>query len=273
MKINNLIKYIFVSAFIITTTLSCKKDEAINPNDKNSLSLNFQNLVGENALVLNTGAYKNSSNEDFTITTLNYFISNISLKKKDGTIVDFPDQYFLIKHSDPSSYGPKLNNIPAADYTELSFNVGVDSLKSISDVGQRKGVLDVSSYGDDSMYWAWNSGYIFFKMNGISSVVPTRANGLKAFELHVGGYGGMASTSKTVNNNRKVTLALPEAATIRKNIAPEIHLNVDISKVFNGVSTLKLVETNMIHSPAAAVPIANNYAKMFSVEHVHNEMQ
>lgn len=273
MKINNLIKLFGVAFFLFASIISCKKDDEINPNDKNSLSLNFQNKVGENTVVLNTGSYKNSSNEDFTITTLNYFISNISLKKKDGSLVSFPDQYFLIKQSEPSSYGPKLDNIPAADYTEVSFNIGVDSLKSISDVSQRKGVLDVASYGDDSMYWAWNSGYIFFKMNGISSVVPTRANGTKSFELHVGGYGGMASTSKTVNNNRKVTLTLPEAATIRKNIAPEIHLNVDISKVFNGVTQIKLVHTNMIHSPAAAVPIANNYANMFSVEHVHNEMQ
>jgi len=43
--------------------------------------------VGDKALVLGTEAYTNSFGEDFTVTTLNYFISNVSFKKEDGTVV------------------------------------------------------------------------------------------------------------------------------------------------------------------------------------------
>ena len=47
-----------VLAFALVYTLfSCEKDE-IGANDKNTLSLEFENLVGADPLVLNTKTYK-----------------------------------------------------------------------------------------------------------------------------------------------------------------------------------------------------------------------
>jgi hypothetical protein len=162
---------------------------------------------------------------------------------------------------------PVLKDVPAADYTEMTFTIGVDSVKSISAVDQRIGVLDVASYGSDNMYWSWNSGYIFFKMEGISTVAPTNAGGLQKYQYHVGGFGGR--TAATANNLRTVTLSLPSVASVRKSKSPTIHLIADISKVFSGVSPVKIASAAVVMSPAAAGPIANNYAKVFSVDHIH----
>lgn len=266
---NKLFSFALIALVFSLVFTSCKKEDEINPNDKNSLFVNFENKVGASDLKLGT-AYTNGSGEDFTVTTLNYFVSNVSLKKEDGTTVSFPNQYFLIRQSDASTWAPELKDVPAGNYTSITFNVGVDSTKSVSDVSQRTGALDVATNG---MYWSWNSGYVFFKFEGTSSVVPVGSSGAKAFQLHVGGYGGIAATSKTVNNNRSVTLALPTNATVRNNIAPELHIYADLAKVFNGTTVLKLATTNSVHSPAAAVPVANNYATMFSVNHVHNDAQ
>lgn len=260
-----------VPALLVAVVLGCKKDEvdAIGANDKNNITLEFDNRVGTQALALGTTTYKNSAGEDFTVTTFNYFISNVALKKSDGTVVKFPDQYFLVRQADSKTLLPVLKDVPAADYTQLSFVVGVDSTKSISDVSQRTGVLDPTSYGDDNMYWSWNSGYIFAKLEGTSPVVPKNSAGINKYELHIGGFGGR--TAVTPNNLRTVTLTMDEAATVRKSIAPTIHLVADFSKIFNAVSTIKLAETNSVHSPAAGTPIANNYQKMFTVDHVHND--
>lgn len=271
MKTNKILSVIAVLGILSFSIISCKKTEEINPNDKNSISLYFGNRVGNSDLVLGTGSYKNASGEDFTITTLNYFISNISFKKSDGTVVKFPNNYFLVRQADATTLETVLKDIPVGDYKEVTFMVGVDSLKSISDVSQRIGVLDPTSYSNDNMYWAWNSGYIFTKIEGISSVAPTNSAGLKKFEYHVGGFGGRTSVTKS--NLRTVTLALPDLATVRTNIAPEVHVYVDVSKVFDGVTTLKLATTTLVHGIDAAVPIANNVAKIFSVNHVHNDVQ
>jgi hypothetical protein len=264
---NLLFTFLFAAALL----LACNNDSVgpIGTNDKNAVTLEFDNRVGAQKMALNTTTYKNGSGEDFTLTTFNYFISNVALKKADGTVVKFPDQYFLIRQSDPTTWEPELQDVPAADYKEISFVIGVDSTRSVSDISARTGVLDPTSYGDDAMYWSWNSGYIFVKMEGTSPVVALNSAGKRAFQLHVGGYGGR--TAVAPNNIRSVTLPLNGTATVRKDIAPTIHLVADALKVFNGTTTIKLAETNSVHNPALAGPIANNYMKMFVVDHVHND--
>lgn len=215
-------------------------------------------------MVLGTKTYTNASGEDFTITAFNYFVSNVVLKKADGTELKFIDKYFLIKESVAESKVITLTDVPAGDYTSVSFVVGVDSAKSVSDVAQRTGVLDPASYGTDNMYWSWNSGYIFFKMEGKSS---KSTNAAKDFKFHIGGFGGMSA--KTANNLRTVSLPIADIAKVRKNIAPEVHLSIDAQKVFK--TSLKIAESNTIMNPTLGVAVANNYKDMFAVEHVHNE--
>ena len=62
------------------------------------------------------------------------------------------------------------------------------------DVSQRTGVLDPSGAGAD-MYWTWNSGYIFFKMEGTSPAATGMGN---SFMYHIGGFGGYSAP--TINN-------------------------------------------------------------------------
>lgn len=249
--------------------VSCEKEDEIGPNDKNSVVLEFDNRVGTQDLVLNTQTYKNAAGEDYTVTKLNYFISNIKLKKADGTEYSIADKYFLIKEQDAKSQAITLSDVPAADYVSVSFLVGVDSLKSISDVAQRTGVLDPASYGDDNMYWSWNSGYIFLKFEGTSPVVAPNAAGARIFQMHAGGFGGR--TAVTPNNLRTVRLtASDDVIQVRKSTAPTVHIFADVAKIFAGSTTVKIAERNMIHSPALAGPVANNYAQMFAIDHVHN---
>lgn len=272
---NKLLSALSIAALLVTFA-SCKKTEVdvIDPNAKNTVSLEFDNRVGDQKLVLGTPAYKNAAGETFALTTFNYFISNVSLKNENGTVVKFPNQYFLVRQTDTQSLVAALSNVPAGNYTELSFMVGVDSLKSVGGAGERIGVLDPTSYGTDGMYWSWNSGYIFAKIEGTSSAVPTSVSPGQAFALHVGGYGGgWNGGAKTVNNLRTVTLPLTNSATVRGDISPDIHLFVDAKKIFDGPTKISLATTNSIHSPAAATPIADNYKTMFQVDHVHNDKQ
>jgi len=273
-KTNITMKTSFLSSTLLALAITSlfidfNIEAEIRLNDTNTVVVEFENRVDTQPLVLGLTTYKNASNEDFNVTTFNYFISNIALKKDDGTVLKLTNQYFLIRTADAATSRVELKNVPAANYTEVSFMIGVDSTKSVSDVGQRIGVLDIASYTNDNMYWSWNSGYIFMKFEGTSPVVPLSTNGTRKFEMHVGGFGGM--TSKVTNNLRTVTLALPSSATVRKKIAPEVHFFTDVAKIFSGTTTIKLAETNSIHSPSAAAPIVNNYVKMFTVDHVHNE--
>jgi hypothetical protein len=257
-------KKIVLAFALVYTLFSCEKDE-IGANDKNTLSLEFENLVGAEPLVLNTKTYKNASNEDFTVSTFNFFVSNITLKKTDGTSLKLDNQYFLVKQSDPKSLELELTDIPAGDYSSISYVVGVDSAKSTSDISQRTGVLDPASYGTDGMYWSWNSGYIFFKLEG-SSNASTASD--KHFKYHIGGFGGMSAA--TANNLKTIEINLKSnPATVRSNIAPVVHISTDIMEVFS--SSIKISSQNEIMSPTLGLTVSKNYQNMFSLEHVHND--
>ncbi|MDR6193442.1 hypothetical protein QE357_000494 [Siphonobacter sp. BAB-5404] len=266
--------FLFITfAFLTSVLSSCTKEtpSPVTAGDTNDVILEFDNRVGAQKLVLGETTYQTGTGESFTVSTFNYFISNVSLKKTDGSSIKFPNQYFLIRQVDNKTWEPVLKNVPAGDYQEVTFTIGVDSAKSVSPVAERTGVLDEGSYGEDGMYWGWNSGYIFLKLEGTSPTAPANGAGIRRFQFHVGGFGGM--TGATVNNLRTVTLPFPQnqLATVRKNIAPTIHVITNLQKLFSGKTTVKIADTPAIHMPAAAVPLANNYVNMFTVDHTHND--
>lgn len=263
------------SIFALFTFNACSETGEQTPTPDvvgGKLRVEFDNVVGDKNLVLNSVTYQNASKEDFTITKFDYFISNIKLKKADGTVYTVPQDssYFLIKESVKASQFVTLNNVPEGDYKEIEFMVGVDSLRNTGDISKMKGVLDPGgSMADDGMYWQWNSGYIFLKMEGVSSVA-TSIN--RKFYYHIGLFGGY--NERTVNNTRIVTipfgnLTAPVSIT---GSTPEVHLLVDVLKVFNGSGTnLSIADHVMVmgSQQEKSQQIANNYAGMFTIDHIH----
>lgn len=263
--------YTSVFAILVLFTLNACSD--VDPQVAGGkLRIEFDNVVGEKNLVLNSVTYQNAANEDFTVTKFDYFISNIKLKRTDGSVYTVPQDssYFLIKESVKTSQFVTLNNVPEGDYKEIEFMVGVDSLRNTADVSKRKGVLDPGgSMAEDGMYWAWNSGYIFVKLEGVSSVA-TSVN--RKFYYHIGLFGGY--NERTVNNTRVVTVpfgALTAPVSITGK-TPEVHLLVDVLKLFNGPGTnLSIAKFVMVmgSQQEKSQQIANNYSGMFTIDHIH----
>ncbi len=261
-------RILIIASVSVIFLSSCKKDDPeYNPNIKADLSVEFDNIAGTSDLQLNTGNYTNAAGESFKITKLKYFVSNFKLTNVDGTVYTVPqnDCYFLIDESVASSHDPVLS-VPEGEYKSISFVIGVDSLRNTMDVSQRTGVLDVSATAAD-MYWSWNSGYIFFKMDGTSPAV-TGMGGV--FQYHVGGFGGYSTP--TVNNLKTITLDLTTRGTPKVKTGKEtnIHLMVDVLKALTGTTTMSFATTAMVHSPTAGVPIGNNYSNMIAHDHTEN---
>ena len=262
-------KRIFIPVAALALALTaCKKDNApaYNKQLKAELSVEFDNIAGETDLQLNSGTYTNASNEPLTITKLKYYVSNFVLTNNDGTVYTVPQDscYFLIDESDESTHEPVLE-VPEGEYKTVSFTVGVDSLKSVKDISKRQGVLDPTADGGD-MYWGWNSGYIFFKMEGTSAAAAMGGT----FMYHIGGFGGYSSP--TINNLKTITLDLTARGTpkVKTGKQTNIHLLVDILKMFTGSSNVSIAENSMVMFSDYSVNIANNYATMFSHDHSEN---
>jgi hypothetical protein len=247
--------------------LSCSDDE--NPTvESGSMLVHFDNVVGNADLALNSGTYINAAGEDFTVTKLNYYVSNIKLTKPDGSSFTVPkdSSYFLIREGNVPSQTVRINNIPIGNYTGIEYIIGIDSLKSIADPSTRKGVLDESTgpTNEEAMYWNWNPGYIFLKFEGLSEA-STIANG--KYEYHIGGFGGR--TEKTLNNIKTVKLSFGnQPAAVTTNTTPQVYIKADILKIFDGPTQLSIAKNSAVMFMPFSANIAANYANMFSVKEV-----
>ncbi len=251
---------------------SCKDDHTgpeIDPNRMGSIELKFDNIAGNSDFSFNA-PYTNANGETFKVDKLLYYISNITLKTEDGRehVVPQEQSYFLVNEADHHSQHISLDGIPEGNYSEVTFTVGVDSLRNTMDPDKRTGVLDVGKM-EEKMYWSWNSGYIFVKMEGSSEAAPVGPDGNQRFRYHIGGFGGY--NSPTINNVREVSLSLGrDRAQVRESKKPSIHLLVDILKMFNGNPNISIATHSAVMFSPFSVNISNNYVRMFEYDHVHN---
>lgn len=251
--------------------LGCKDDNepGTDPVVAGSLHLDFDNVVGNEDLKLNTQTYQNSSGESFTVSLFNYYISNIELLKADGSsfVVPQDSSYFLIRESNEASQKATINNVPVGEYTGVRFIIGVDSTRSVADPSKRKGILDTFSgpTNEEAMYWDWNPGYIFMKMEG-GSPAATSPNG--RYYYHIGGFGGR--TVKTLNNIRTVKVDFgSKKATVTTELSPDVHIKADILKVFDGPSQFSIAEYTNVMYEDFSKNIADNYADMFRFDDIN----
>jgi hypothetical protein len=261
---------------------SCKKvDEPVPEFVETNLapfSVEFDNIIGDRTLTFNntTTPYTNAAGEKFTVSMLQYFISNIKVATADGKeyTVKQDSSYFLIKSSDKATRFAKVR-VPEGDYTRLTFTLGVDSLRSTMGIDKRTGVLDPSADHDTGgMYWGWNSGYIFFRFEGNSGVISDDVNGdptgKKQFKYHIGGFGGYSAP--TINNIKTITVDLTNAgiAKVRKERQSNVHLFVDALKVFNGTNSFSIAAHPNVMFSDYSVNIAKNLTGMFRHDHTEN---
>ncbi len=250
--------------FAIAVILYCNTKEDAAAQSKRGygiINLQFKNVAGTQDLQLDSGVYTNAAGEQFTVTELQYFISNIILTAANNKqyIIPQNSSYFLINASDSVSQICTLH-VPAEEYKSISFMIGVDSLRNTMNIDKRTGVLDPTS---SDMYWQWNSGYICLKMEGISSAAPADPLGLHKYRYHIGGFGGYKSSA--LNNTKTVTLNLSKSINVSANKNSNLPLLADVLKLFSGSADISIAKyPAVIFNPYSAV-IANNYSRMFQL--------
>jgi hypothetical protein len=249
------LKALGLIAFCSLLAMSCEKKPktttpAPTPAEKREVHINFVNFAGNDSLKLGT-QYTNASNEAFTLSMFNYYISNVKLQGTNGT-PDYveTESYHLVKQDKPGSGHFHLEEVPIGDYKSISFIVGVDSTRNVS--GAQTGALAQ----DNGMFWTWSTGYIMAKMEG-NSTASTQTNGV--FKIHTGGFSGANNVLRTV------ILSIPSTLPIKSKMDGDIVIEADALKWF-GPDIVKIADANNIMMPGPqAVKIADNYSKMFSI--------
>lgn len=192
-------------------------------------------------LVLNHKQYITNLKDTVIISTFKFYISNIVFEYENGTIYKEQNSFHLIDFENIKTEQFQFNNCPNLKIKKIVFNVGIDSLTSVSENFNTD--LDPSL----GMYWAWNSGYINMKLEGKSSSCTSIK---KEFQFHIGGY------LRNQNALQKIVLA-----TDGLN---DLIIKADVSAWLNKIS---LKEINAVVLPGKkAIDMSSIYKSMFTLD-------
>jgi hypothetical protein len=256
---------IIASSVIFASVVSCKKDKdtkttepAPNPTTVGSLKINFENKVDIAPLEFGKN-YFNQKGDSFTVSKFSYYISNIVVTKTDGSTFSEPESYHLVSHSSPATSLITIPNVPVGSYKSIAFTIGVDSARNVS--GVQSG--DLSPVIASDMFWSWNTGYIFLKLEGAS---PKSGAADKSLIYHIGGYGGVYKTQRNVTLNFGTSNAV-----VNQNSSSSIYITANANKLFGGTNIIDVSTTFFQMSIGKnANFFADNYADMMSFNRIEN---
>ncbi len=214
------------------------------------ITLSFENFAGDSLLKFDTVKYINAVGQKFTISKLRYYISNIHLVSADGNDYLLND-YYLVDEDEPDSKRILLKGVPSGKYSGISFTLGVDSLRNCS--GIQSGALDPVK----GMFWAWNTGYIFLKIEGKSAQSTSPGN---IIEFHIGGYQQPANCIRTIKLNFK-----EEKVISNNTINSTLKIKADALEIFKSPVNIDFSKLSSVTDFHNAVMIADNYIDMFTI--------
>jgi hypothetical protein len=129
------------------------------------MKLDEENVLGSDSVVLEK---------------LRYYVSDVELLQDEQVVARALPQHRLVDIALSTSAVMRLESTGKGNtFNHLRFKLGIDSLTSVS--GAMGGDLDPTT----GMYWAWQSGYVNFKMEGTTPRCPARNH---RFQYHLGGY-------------------------------------------------------------------------------------
>ena len=174
---------LFVILFALLAVACTKR------NDKAEIDLNIGYEINGQPLVTDTLCYTNEAGNQFLITEIQWFLSNIQLLDPDGdwqsfrqreamdSVAELTEHIFYIDTDIPESQTLRGKEIPVGHYTALRFTFGLD------DIDNYTGLF--SDPPESDMFWpdVLGGGYHYMKLNGKFVGSPGR---LTPLAIHLG---------------------------------------------------------------------------------------
>jgi len=239
----------------------------LKPAVRHHLVIRFRNCAANHPLSLTGERYANSFGETFSVQQFKYYVSAIRAGggREEEMVLK---EAHLVDESDSSSLVLNLSTTLERVRT-ISFIVGVDSLANTG--GVQGGDLDPML----GMFWTWNTGYVYARLEGESDSAHSPAH---RFTWDIGGYKDPSNALRTVTlklgagngpagGGVQGTDAEGEGAGRDEGGDKKVILiTADILKWFDGKTPVHLASSPVCHQPGAlAMRIADNYSTMFSV--------
>ncbi|RZF59271.1 MbnP family protein [Sphingobacterium corticibacterium] len=217
-----MIKKSFLSIALLAIMASCSKDTELVEIAGGNLSVEFDNVMGNQDFALDKPFDVNG--KTYTFDSFRYWVSNIRLQKQNGEWIEIPNSYYLIEETkdiaiqDGAYTYPArkreqidLNNLPLDTYTAIEFGIGVDSELN-DNLSMTAGELSAMT-GMTNISWMWHTSYIFSSLKGMAEDGTT-----KVVKIETG-----------LNDNyRKVKIDLKSPINLGETTPSKIELKSDV---------------------------------------------
>ncbi|MBL4709117.1 MAG: T9SS type A sorting domain-containing protein [Flavobacteriales bacterium] len=127
-----------------------------------NVSLKINHQLDTSAFVFNQVASNNLGNS-FTITRLQYYISEIKLTHDGGLVTNVPSTYILVDAATTTNVALGSFNITSLE--GISFGIGVEAPMNNADPSLHAATHPLAPKSP-SMHWGWTSGYRFVAIEG-----------------------------------------------------------------------------------------------------------
>jgi hypothetical protein len=233
-----------IGFFILLTSF-----RKINQEPGSTMIIQFEVNVHGTPLQLNK-KYKNPFGENFEISRFRFYAGKIAPIYTDAGIKMKPSAaYYLIDFSDSASTIIEIPIKPGS-CNEIQFQLGIDSIDQMQ--GAQTGVLDPVK----GMFWTWNSGYLSFKIEGVS---PESDQPAHMIAYHIGGYRYPYSSVW------KFRIGTDKLISISKGDKIMVKIPIELDHFFDGPNPLHIKEISDCTTPGElARKISENFIGSFS---------
>jgi len=226
---------------------SCDPKTPQPPQNQNEgLYFLLDHRYDTSALVLNQSWLPTLLNQ-VEINHCQYYLSGFALQRSDSSWLEFPDAVFYADLERQLKPRWLLSStLPSGTYTAFRFRVGLDSLRNHSDPAAWPPSHPLSLLNSAHMHWNWNTGYIFFKMEGQYQRPTLPING--GFSYHLGG------------DEMARTVTLPFAPTSLEGRSADLSVHLRMRGFFDGTHTHYITDSSSFSHSSLGDRVASKLA-------------
>ena len=158
----------FVAVFVVLNILSSCKKSADTESDKNTAKLvfYFEHFADGKELAFDEMKYTSTAGNQYEVTEIQWFISDITLNKNDGSKLLLDDEkfaHYIDTNLPETGKWIVTDEIPVGEYESISMTFGIK--------GEKNKQLMYTDPPENDMLWPVNlggdqGGYHYMKLNG-----------------------------------------------------------------------------------------------------------
>ncbi|MBN9482821.1 MAG: hypothetical protein BGO70_08090 [Bacteroidetes bacterium 43-93] len=118
--------------FLLLMALGCRREStySVEPQ-KGTIAVNIDHVVDGQPLIWDSLIYKNAAGNRYSITRINYYISNIHFYRNRYDVL-FVDSIFYVSAANIASCNFNITNVPSGPYDSVSFCIGLLPVRNAS---------------------------------------------------------------------------------------------------------------------------------------------